>query len=412
MPSPLPLSGQRLLQNMAGCRGACAPASPAFDRDLRRCAPTPSHALQRSPGVDNRPAPLRKDTLHAEIVTIGTELLLGEIVDTNSAWIAKRLTTIGLDLYYTTTVGDNLGRIADALRRGLARSNVVITTGGLGPTVDDVTRQAVAEATDRELVLDQELVQEISRYFARRGHRMTENNRKQAHLPEGARVIHNPVGTAPAFAVDHNGHVVICLPGVPHEMRYLIENEVLPYLRERYGLRGVIKSRTLRTCGIGESTVDSRIGDLMRLSNPTVGTRAHPGQTDVQITAKADSEAEADALIAPVEAELRARLGDVIFGVDEETMADVVIRLLTERGLCLALVETVTRGELAQRLSAAARGGQAFAGSMVLGNAEALHRALGVPAGLVSEDSFPSQDVADAAARAVRRLQAADVGLA
>ena len=350
--------------------------------------------------------------MQAEIVTIGTELLLGEIVDTNSAWIAQRLTTIGLDLYYTTTVGDNLGRISEVLRQSLERSNVVITTGGLGPTVDDVTREAVAAATDRELVMDQELLQEISRYFARRGHHMTENNRRQARLPARARVMHNPVGTAPAFAVDQDGHVVVCLPGVPHEMRYLMEHEVLPYLREHYDLKGIIKSRALRTCGIGESTIDSKIGDLMRLANPTVGTRAHPGQTDVQITAKADIEAEADGLIAPVEAELRARLGTYVFGADRETMGDAITRLLTQRGLRLALVETVTRGELAQLLCSAAGSEAVFAGGIVLQNAEALCRSLGLPAKLIAGQGFPSQEVAAAAAQAVRRTQGADLGLA
>jgi len=350
--------------------------------------------------------------LQAEIVTIGTELLLGEIVDTNSAWIAQRLATIGLDLYYTTTVGDNLGRITDVLRQALQRSDVVITTGGLGPTVDDITREAVAVAADRELMMDQDLLEEISRFFAGRGHAMTENNRRQGRLPKGARVIHNPVGTAPAFAVDHHGHVVICLPGVPHEMRYLMEHEVLPYLRQRYGLTGVIKSRTLRTCGIGESTVDSKIGDLMRLANPTVGTRAHPGQTDVQITAKADSEEEADALIAPVEAELRARLGEVIFGVDGDTMADAVIRLLGAKHLRLALVETATRGELTQRLGRAAIGDAAFVGGIVVESAQALQRTLNVPTGLIAGHGFPSREVAEAAARAVRKLQTADLGLA
>lgn len=350
--------------------------------------------------------------MQAEIVTIGTELLLGEIVDTNSAWIAQQLTTIGLNLYYTTTVGDNLGRITHVLREALARSDVVITTGGLGPTVDDMTREAVAAATERPLVLDEELVQEISAYFARRHYVMTDNNRKQACLPQGARVIHNPVGTAPAFAVEHRGHVIISLPGVPHEMRYLMENEVLPYLRERFGLQGLIKSRFLHTCGIGESTVDSKIGDLMQLTNPTVGTRAHPGQTDVCITAKAATETEADALIAQVEAELRERLGDYIFGVDEQTLADVVSEMLLDRGLRLSLVETTTQGELCQRLSSVSRGPEAFAGGLVLPRPQDIEKVLGVPARLIATHGYPGQEVADACARAVRRLLRADLGLA
>lgn len=350
--------------------------------------------------------------MQAEIVAIGTELLLGHIIDTNSSWIAQHLTTIGLNLYYTTTVGDNEARIVEVLRNALKRSDVVITTGGLGPTVDDKTRESVAAATDRDLVLDEQLVEEIATFFGRRGYTMTTNNRKQACLPRGARVIHNPVGTAPCFAVEQDGHVMISLPGVPHEMQYLMEHEVLPYLRERFQLRGVIKSRTLRTCNIGESMVGSRIEDLMQLSNPTVGTAAHPGQTDVRITAKGDSEAEADALIAPVEQQLRERLGEYIFGVDEETISDALNAILAERRLRLSLVETSTRGELAQWLTTAAKGDAAFAGGVVISDASSLGQILDVPSALAEKHGFPSQEIADAAAQGVRRVHGADLGLA
>ncbi|MBC7236577.1 MAG: CinA family nicotinamide mononucleotide deamidase-related protein [Chloroflexi bacterium] len=349
--------------------------------------------------------------MQAEIVTIGTELLLGEIIDTNAAWIAQRLTTIGLNLFYTHTVGDNLQRITDVLRTGFQRSNVVITTGGLGPTVDDMTRPAVAAATGRELVLDEDLVQEIAAYFARRGATMTDNNRRQAQLPAGATVIHNPVGTAPAFRVEEGDHVIISLPGVPHEMRYLMENEVLPYLRQRFNLRGVIRSRVLRTCGIGESAIDTRIGDLMEQSNPTVGTAAHPGQTDVRITAKADTEAEALALIEPVERELRRRLGDYIFGTDTETLADVVTTMLAERGLTLAVVETTTHGELTRQLCEGRCGSAALVGAMTFTGAPSLRQALRLSEEAAG-DVFPSQAFADAAARAVRSAHGADLGLA
>lgn len=347
--------------------------------------------------------------MQAEIIAIGTELLLGEIVDTNSAWIAQQLTKIGLNLYYTSIVGDNEQRIAEVLRHGLQRSDVLITTGGLGPTVDDKTREAVAAATGRELVLDEALVEEIACFFARRGLKMTDNNRKQACLPAGAHVIHNPVGTAPAFAVEHNGRVIISLPGVPHEMQYLMEHEVLPYLRRRFNLKGLIKSRVLRTCGIGESVIGSKISDLMELSNPTVGTAAHPGQTDVRITAKADSEEEADALIAPIERELRARLGEYIFGVDQQTLGDVVTELLAAQGLRLAVVETTTLGELAQRLLSSAQGAVAFAGGTILPNMQALQRSLDLSA---RTSVVPSQELADLSAQAVRRVYDADLGLA
>ncbi len=349
--------------------------------------------------------------MQAEIVTIGTELLLGEIVDTNSAWIAQRLTTIGMNLFYTVTVGDNLQRITDVLRASMGRSDVVITTGGLGPTVDDMTREAVAAAADRELVLDEELVQEIAAYFARRGYTMTDNNRRQAQLPAGATVIHNPVGTAPAFYVEQNDHVIICLPGVPHEMRYLMEHEVLPYLQQRFGLQGMIRIRILRTCGIGESAIGTRIGDLMEMSNPTVGTAAHPGQTDVRITAKAETEAEALALIEPVERELRERLDGYVFGVDTETLADVVTTMLADAGLTLAVVETTTHGELSHQLSDGRSAAAAFAGGMTFTSAEGLARGLRLTPEAMGRE-YPSQAIADAAAQAARAAYGADLGLA
>jgi nicotinamide-nucleotide amidase len=350
--------------------------------------------------------------LQAEIVTIGTELLLGEILDTNSAWIAQRLMTIGLNLFYTTTVGDNMPRMTQVLRQALERSEVVITTGGLGPTVDDMTRDAVAAATHRDLYLDEDLVREIAAYFGRRGFTMTDNNKVQARIPRGARIIHNPVGTAPCFAVEFEGRVIISLPGVPHEMRHLMETEVLPYLRAHFGLTNVIKSRTIRTCGIGESAVGAQIEDLMGLSNPTVGTRAHPGQTDLKITAKAESEAAAMALIAPIEADLRRRLGDFIFGVDEQTLSGVVARLLAERGQTLATVETTTRGELANQLAEAGLKVEALLGGVTVASEAGLAPALGLAPADVTAWGFPSQALADAAAQAVRARLGADYGLA
>ncbi|MCL6430363.1 MAG: CinA family nicotinamide mononucleotide deamidase-related protein [Anaerolineae bacterium] len=343
--------------------------------------------------------------MQAEIISIGTELLLGQIVDTNAAYIARQLASIGLDLYYKTTVGDNEARIAAILRQALARSGVVIATGGLGPTVDDVTREAVAAATSRPLELREELIPEIEAIFRRRGTRMTENNLRQAQLPRGATPIHNPVGTAPGFIVEDAAGIVICLPGVPAEMRYLMEHTVLPYLREKLGLRGVIKVRNLHTCAIGESQVDALIGDLERAANPTVGLAAHPGQTDVRIAAKAESEEEAARLIADTEAEVRRRLGDCIYGADDETLEGVVIDLLQRHGRTLAAVETVTAGAIAGRLSGADREGRWFRGSLVA-QGTALADRLGLQA------AGPVRELAAAAARRIREVQGTDWGLA
>ena len=346
--------------------------------------------------------------MQAEIVSIGTELLLGEIVDTNAAYIARQLTTIGLNLYYKTTVGDNEARIAAVLSQALQRSDVVITTGGLGPTVDDVTREAVARATDRPLEMRPELVAEIESFFQRRGARMSDNNLRQARLPQGAVAISNPVGTAPAFIVEDPAGIVIGLPGVPAEMRYLMEQAVLPYLREKLGLRGIIKVRNLHTCGVGESQVDSLVSDLELATNPTVGLAAHPGQTDVRITAKADSEEEADRLIAEMEGEVRRRLGDMIYGADEETLEGTVMMLLERRGLTLAVVETVTGGAITGRLANAARGNRRFRGGLVAPGEAALE-SLGLSEGTAA---LAREDLAAMVARRVRETQDADLGLA
>ncbi len=273
----------------------------------------------------------------AEVISIGTELLLGEIVDTNSAYITRQLRDIGVSIYSLTTVGDNLERIAQAIRTSLARSDVVITTGGLGPTVDDMTRQAVANATNRELEFRPELFEQIRERFSQIGATMSDNNRVQAFIPAGSIPVYNRLGTAPCFIVESEQGAVISLPGVPREMKDILAASVIPYLRERTGGKGIIKALVLRTAGIGESQVDARIADLETWSNPTVGLAAHTGQTDIRITARADSEAEADALIAQAETIIRERVGEYIFGINKESLEDVFVRLLREKGLTLAL---------------------------------------------------------------------------
>jgi nicotinamide-nucleotide amidase len=293
--------------------------------------------------------------MHAEIVMTGSELLLGEIVDTNATMMAKMLRDIGLDLYYKTTVGDNETRIARVLNIALDRSPVVITSGGLGPTVDDVTRQAVADATGRRLVYSTELEAQIAARFRDFGREMADNNKRQAYLPEGALPLPNPVGTAPCFLSEDTRErgFIISLPGVPRELEYMMTHTVIPLLVERMGGAKIIKAYVLRTCAVGESNIDRAIGDLMIERNPTVGLAAHSGQTDVRITAKADTEAEADTMIAVMEARLRERLGVAIYGVAKETVPEVVGRLLIEKGLKLGVIDTLTNGQLARELAEA-----------------------------------------------------------
>lgn len=288
--------------------------------------------------------------MRAEIISIGTELLLGDIVDTNAAWLAQQLATVGVDLYFRTTVGDNVQRIAESIRLALSRADVVITSGGLGPTVDDMTREAVARATDRELVLDEGLLGQVRAIFGKWGRTMTDNNVRQAYIPRGATPFANPVGTAPIFRVEQAGKYVFVLPGVPREMKYLTETVLLPWLKTLTGGEQIILSKTLRTCAVGESQVDAKITDLEESINPTVGLLAHPGQTDVRITAKAPTRAQAERLIQEMEVKVRERLGDWIYGEGSETVAGVVARLLIARNWRVALGETNTTGMIAQRL--------------------------------------------------------------
>lgn len=287
----------------------------------------------------------------AEIITIGTEILLGEIIDTNARHIARWLRDAGIDLYRKTTVGDNARRIAQAIQQAMERCEIILTTGGLGPTVDDPTREAVALAFGVPSEFRPELWEQIQSRFERFGRQPTENNRRQAYVPQGALAVENPVGTAPAFIMETEKNAVIALPGVPREMEYLLQNAVLPYLRKRYQLTSIIKARVLHTAGVGESQIDDLIGDLETLNNPTVGLAAHSGQVDVRLTAKAATETEADELIRGLEARVRDRLGNWIYGVDQETLEEVALKALKKQGWTLAVAEAGIGGELLQRLA-------------------------------------------------------------
>ncbi len=264
------------------------------------------------------------DNPNAEIIAIGTELLLGEITDTNSVFLARQLRDIGVNIFFMTTVGDNLGRIKDAISDALDRAEIVITTGGLGPTVDDMTRQAVADALGRPLEFHRSLYDHIADRFRGFGSKMTENNRQQAYLPAGAILVENPVGTAPSFIVESDRGVVISVPGVPREMKFLITESVVPYLLRKYEL-GIIVARILRTAGIGESSLDDQIGtEILSETNPSVGLAAHHGSVDIRVTAKAATKAAATTLLDDMQGRLEAQIGEHVFGVDGATLEDVV----------------------------------------------------------------------------------------
>jgi competence/damage-inducible protein CinA-like protein len=291
----------------------------------------------------------------AEIITIGTEILLGEIVDTNSRFIARKLRDVGIDLYRQTSVGDNPHRIASAIKFGIQDSEIIITTGGLGPTVDDPTRDAIALAFELQTEFRPELWDQIRARFKKFGRKPTENNKRQAYVPVGAIAVDNPVGTAPAFILESGKRSIVALPGVPREMEFLLEKNIIPYLKKRYRISGIIKTRILHTAGVGESQIDERISDLERQTNPTVGLSAHSGQVDIRITCKAKNEQAADNKIYLTEKTIRERLGDWIYGSDEDTLESAALRNLKEKGWRLAVAEAGLGGGIIRQLSRASQ---------------------------------------------------------
>ena len=286
----------------------------------------------------------------AEIITIGTEILLGEILDTNTRYIARTLRSLGVDLYRTITIGDNEERIAGAIRNSMERADIVITTGGLGPTIDDPTREAVAKAAGVETEFREDLWEQVVETIARYGRKPSENQKRQAYVPKGAIGIKNPVGTAPCFIVETPRNAVISLPGVPNEMEHVLHESIIPYLQQRFKLDEVIKVRVLHCAGLGEGMIDEKIADLELLSNPTVGLAAHTGVVDVRIAAKAKSESEANAMIAEIESQVRERLGYVVFGADEDKLEEVVLDMVARRGLSLTAIESGLDGLLARKV--------------------------------------------------------------
>ena len=353
--------------------------------------------------------------MKAEIVAVGTELLLGQIVDTNSAYIAQQLTTVGLDLHFKSTVGDNLERIKGTLRTALNRADFVITTGGIGPTLDDLTREAAAEVLGRPLVFQPHLFEQIRDFFTRLGRAVSENNRKQAYIPEGAIPIENPVGTAPGFIAEENGKAILSVPGVPHEMRYFMENSVLPYLRRRLGVQEVILSRVLKLFGIGESMVDERIKDLIEQgTNPTIGLLAHTqiGEIHIRLTAKAKQKSEAQALNASLEASIRERLEDFIFGADEETYEGVLGALLRKSGLSLAVTETDFGSSVIQTLKSMGESKEFLRAGLTILDPVMARETLNLPLSSFPNGRLTGPGAAKSLAGGVRSFGKADLGLA
>lgn len=347
--------------------------------------------------------------MRCDVVAVGTELLLGQIVDTNSAWIGEQLAEAGIESYHHLRVGDNHERIVDALRTLLARSDALVVCGGLGPTPDDLTREAIATVMNTELRRDAGLVEHIRGLFGARGREMSANNERQADVPVGATVIPNPVGTAPGLVCPVGHKVIYAVPGVPYEMQEMVTAAVVPDLLERAGERATIVSRTLKTWGMAESTLAEVIGERVDAqTNPTIAFLARGIEgIGVRITAKAASRDEAEAMLATEEEALRDILGDLVFAADAQTMESVVVDMLGQRGMTLAIAESLTGGLVGARVCDAEGASKVFKGSIVSYSTAVKRSVLGVTA-----EKVVSEECARQMAAGARKVLDADVGLA
>ncbi|HOQ17624.1 MAG TPA: competence/damage-inducible protein A [Defluviitaleaceae bacterium] len=331
--------------------------------------------------------------MNAEILAVGTELLLGNIVNTNAQYIAKRLADIGIDVYFQSVVGDNSGRLYKAFELALQRADIVITTGGLGPTQDDLTKEIAAEISGKKLLLDDKALRMIEEYFSRMGRTMTENNKKQAYIPEASKVFYNYRGTAPGCAIEMGGKIIILLPGPPREMEEMFERSVIPYLSQFQ--EGVLASKILRVCGVGESKVEELLADLLdSQTNPTIALYAKFGEVSIRITAKAETEEKAKDLICPVENEIRKILGNHIYGEGDQNLEDVFGELLIKHKKSIAVAESCTGGLLAGRLINYPGISAVFKEGVVAYSNEAKIRRLGVSEATLSQYGAVSKETA------------------
>ncbi len=360
--------------------------------------------------------------MQVELLSVGTELLLGQIVDTNAAFLAEKLSELGANVYHKTTVGDNTERLAAALRISLGRSDVVLATGGLGPTDDDITAAVVAQVMGVRLVQDETTSENIRSFARQRGIELLDSLLKQAWVPEGAIVVPNPVGTAPGFILVRdsspdfgNQKTVIAFPGPPAEMMPMAEQTVLPYLASRVigeGGAAIILSRYLRLAGIGESQAEAELADLIRSqTNPTIAPYAKAYEVQLRVTARAADRQAAQALIAPVEADIRRRLGDHVYAADDETIESVVGEMLQAAGLTLAVAESCTGGLIGHRITNIPGSSSYFLAGITTYSNESKISLLGVPAETIAEHGAVSAETARAMAEGVRHMSGADIGL-
>ncbi len=345
-----------------------------------------------------------------EILSVGTELLLGGTVNLDAQLLSRKLSELGLNVFYHTVVGDNPARLEQAVDIAQNRADIIITTGGLGPTCDDLTKQILARAFGKELVFHTDIADELRAWFARRGQTMPENNLQQAMLPEGCTIFPNARGTAPGCAFETNGKHVLMLPGPPSECMDMFEKQARPYLAKLS--EGVILSRTLKIFGMGESALESLLRDEMNsMTNPTLAPYAKEGECELRITAKADTHQAAQAMLDPVEKKLRALLANVIYGVDVPNLETVALEALKAHSMTLGTAESCTGGLIAKRMTDVPGSSAVFKGGVVSYCNEIKHNVLGVPQKLLDQYGAVSENVAKAMAEGARRVLNCDLAV-
>lgn len=344
--------------------------------------------------------------MNAEVITIGTELLLGQILDTNALYLGKKLAGAGVNLYFKTTAGDNIERVVSVLSAACKRADLIIITGGLGPTVDDITREAVAKFTGRPLELDKTALAKIKGLFKSRGITMTENNKLQAYMPRGAVSVENNNGTAPGFILEIGPKIIAVMPGVPAEMYPMMENSIMPYIIKKMGgAVEVIVSKSLKVVGLGESKVDDMIQDLFKHSkNPTIGVYAHVNEVQIRLTSKAPTQEEAFKLIDALKKQVYERLGENIYGEDEETLEGKIAALMFEKKLTVSAAESCTAGIVAYRLTNVPGSSAYFSGGINAYSNEVKTRVLGVSSGILEKYGAVSPECAKAMALSAAKM--------
>lgn len=349
----------------------------------------------------------------AEIITVGTELLLGEIVDTNAAHLSRRLADLGIDVYHRTTVGDNWTRFTTALGQALQRADIIFITGGLGPTDDDLTRSVVAAVTGRKIQMNEEALQHIEEYFRVTGRVMSANNRRQAMFPEGAEALFNGEGTAPGIWLEHDNRLIVCLPGPPTELRPMFEQQIIPRLRARFGGRESLITRVLRFAGIGEAALAEALEDLIAAQvDPTLALYAGRGEVRLRLATRAKSREEAERRFAPIEEEIRKRVGSHLYGFDDDTLEGTVGKLLQANGASLAVAESCTGGFLGHRLTNVPGSSRYFVGGVIAYANEIKTGQLNVSADVIERHGAVSAAVAEAMARGIRNRFGSTYGIA